>query len=398
MKSTTKPFAVAAKFATMTSLCLAASSASADSISDILDGFKEGDKVSLNARARYEYTEAGASEINGYSIRTRLGYKTGTYNGITAMIELEDISFNNPDDRPGLDVPTTELNQAWIQFADTKLGRQIYTLDDHRFIGHVGWRQNIQTFDAVTYSSSVNEATTLNFAYLDAVHRVNATSQDLSGLIANGNYKFSEDFNLTGFVYLLDFDRPVLASSDTYGLRGVGKFDGGEIKYTYSFSFAKQMDNSGSMNDFDLTYYAGEFGANLGGFTLAAGIESLGGDGTTGFTTPLATVHKFNGFADLFAGPSLGLGGGLPEGLEDMYVSLGFKAGDVPIKLVYHEFATENISDYLGSEIDLVASYKLNEYMTFVTKFADYSSDGAENVGYGGADKQVFTFEVNLNY
>lgn len=377
---------------------LAAAAAYGQSFSDVLEGLKEGSKVSLDARARYEYNETPSSEVNGYSIRTRLNFETGEYEGFKAFIGLEDLSFNNDDDRPGLDVPTTELNEIWFSYEGAKFGRQIFTLDDHRFIGHVGWRQNIQTFDAATYSFAASETTKLTFAYLDAVHRVNATSQDLSGIVANSSTKFGDNFSLSAFAYLLDFDRPVLQSSDTYGVRGVGKIPGDEISYNYTFSYAKQLDNSGSVADFDLDYIAGEFGAAFSGMTLAAGFELLDGDGTTGFATPLATIHKFNGFADAFAGPGLGLGGGLSQGLEDYYVVFGFKAGEVPIKISYHSFEAANISDYLGSEIDLVASYKLNEYVTLLGKFADYSSDGAENVGYGGADKQVLTLEANLKF
>ncbi|MBC2604581.1 alginate export family protein [Pelagicoccus albus] len=383
---------------TLGSMAALAVTANAQSFSDVISGLKDGSKASLNARARYEFNETPASEVNGYSIRTRLSLATGEYEGFKAFIEMEDLSFNNDDDRPALDVPTTELNQIWFSYAGAKVGRQIYVLDDQRFIGHVGWRQNIQTYDAITYSYAIDEKNKLNFAYLDAVHRVNATSQDLSGIVLNASSKLADNFTLTGFAYLLDFDRPVLTSSDTFGIRGVGKIPGDDVTYNYSFSYAKQSDNGGSVADFDLDYIAGEFGAKFSGMTLAAGVEILGGDGTTGFTTPLATVHKFNGFADLFAGGSLGLGGGMPQGLEDYYVSFGFKAGDVPIKLVYHSFGTENVSDYLGSEIDLVASYKLNEYVTLVGKFADYSSDGAETVGYGGVDKQVLTLEANLKF
>lgn len=388
----------AVKLITFGSLAATAGAAYGQSFSDFLEGLKEDSKASLNARARYEFNETPNSEVNGYSIRTRLGFSTGEYEGFKAFVELEDISFANDNDRPGLDVPTTELNQAWFSYAGMKVGRQIFTLDDHRFIGHVGWRQNIQTFDAISYSSEATDNTKLTFAYLDAVHRINATSQDLSGIILNSSTQLNDNFSINGFAYLLDFDRPVLASSDTYGFRGVGKIPGDDVTYTYSFSYAAQEDNSGSTRSFNYSYIAGEFGAKLGGFTVAAGLEILEGDGAGGFTTPLATVHKFNGFGDLFAGTSLGLGGGLSQGLEDYYVSVGFKAGPVPVKVIYHSFETENISDFLGSEIDLVASYKLNDYVTLLGKFADYSSDGAENVGYGGADKQVITFEANLKF
>jgi hypothetical protein len=227
---------------------------------------------------------------------------------------------------------------------------------------------------------------------------VNATSQDLSGIVLNGSSAFSENFSLTGYAYLLDFDRMVLNSSDTYGIRGAGAIPGDEVAYNYSFSYAKQMDNGGSAQNFDVDYFAGEIGATFGGMSVTAGVEILDGDGVTGFTTPLATVHKFNGFADVFAGPSLGLGGGLPEGLADYYLTVGFKAGDVPVKLTYHSFDTARSGAFLGSEIDAVASYKVNEYVTLVGKLADYSANGGAAVSYGTADKQVLTLEANLKF
>lgn len=378
-------------------LLIPASLSHAGSLSDTLAAFKEGGKASLDVRARYEYNEQGAS-INGYSLRTRLGYTTGEYEGFKAMVEMEDLSFADKNDRPALDVPVTELNQAWISYKSTKLGRQIYVLDDHRFIGHVGWRQNIQTFDAITSSYLPNASSKLNFGYLNKVRRVNATTQDLNGFIGNGSYKFSENFNLTGFAYLLDFDTAVLGSSDTFGLRGVGKFALDTTKFNYSFSYAKQGDNSGSPAnvDFSLDYFAGEIGTAFGDVSVSGGFEILEGNGVTGFSTPLATVHAFNGFADVFAGPSLG--GGLRHGLEDYYASVGFKAGPVPLKFTYHHYEAERVSETLGSEINAVATYKLNEYVTLLAKYAMYDTDSPVGIGYGTADREVLTFEANLKF
>ena len=363
--------------------------------------FGEG-KLSVDARIRYEYIdgENGASDVNALGERTRVGYTIANEDGISAMVEVEDVHFIDSDDRPALDVPTTELNQAWVQTQGIKLGRQIYTLDDHRFIGHVGWRQNIQTFDALTSSFELDSQSKLNLGYLHSVRRINDTSQDLSGIIVNGNRKISDVLNLTAFAYLLDFDQPVLTSSDTFGLRATGSFASDVETYTYSFSCAKQNDNSGSASDFDLDYIAGELNATTDGITFGLGFEILEGDGSNGFTTPLATVHKFNGFADQFAGGSLGLGSGLHQGLSDYYAKFAFMVPniEIPITLFYHHFETENVSDFLGSEYDAVASYKLNDYATLVSKYAIYETDGQEHVAYGGVDKTVFTFEVNLKY
>ncbi len=358
--------------------------------------------LNLDARLRYEYNggDTATESIDGLGIRTRLGYTWDWDGGVSSQIELEDLHFIESDNRPGLDVPTTEVNQAWIDFEGIKLGRQVYTLDDHRFIGHVGWRQNIQSFDAVTGSFKPDQKTQFKFGYLDSVKRVNATTQDLDGVIANGNRKISDGFSLTAFAYLLDFERPVLTSSDTYGLRATGKRENDGQSLGYAISYAKQNDNSSSTIPFELDYLAGEITGSAQGSTFALGFEFLDGNGTSGFSTPLATVHKFNGFADPFASASLGLIGGLSQGLHDYYLRYTDEIASLgmPIALSYHHFEAENLNDFLGSEWDIVATYPLSDHVQMVSKYAYFCSDGRENVAYGGSDKTVFTFELNISY
>lgn len=64
------------------------------------------------------------------------------------------------------DPECTEANQAYLQM---KLGtftgiagRQRVILDNARFIGNVGWRQNEQTYDAVTFKSAALPKTQLH--------------------------------------------------------------------------------------------------------------------------------------------------------------------------------------------------------------------------------------------
>ena len=120
-------------------------------------------KFSINARLRYASfdldSEKSSDDRDGTSLRVRYGYTTPNFSGFTAMVEgetLTRVGGDHADIHPLDDAGDgTDLNQAWVQYVDAdygkvKVGRQIYALDDHRFIGHVGWRQNIQTFDAAT--------------------------------------------------------------------------------------------------------------------------------------------------------------------------------------------------------------------------------------------------------
>lgn len=386
----------------------------ADKLEETMTEILTEGKVSLNVRARYEYNDdsrPGVNDVDGYSVRTRLGYTSGAYAGFKASIEMEDISFLDDDDRPVLDPTTTELNQLWLSysnedFGSAKLGRQIYTLDDHRFIGHVGWRQNIQTFDAITGDITAIPNTSIKLGFLDSVNRINATSADLNGYLVNISFKPIDSLTLTAFGYGVDFHASALDSSDTLGFRAVGSLPIEDFVFKYAGSIAFQEDNGGSPTgvSYDNNYYAFDGSVGYKGFTLGGGFEILEGDGVTGFSTPLATVHKFNGWADVFAGRSLGLGGGagngLFNGLEDYYIKAGYKipvGNGIPVSVIYHWFETENAGLDLGTEIDFVAKYKINKYLTAVAKYAYYEDDDVV-AGYFDANKTVTTIELNFKY
>ena len=117
-----------------------------------------------------------------------------------------------------------------------------------------------------------------------------------------------------------------------------------------------------------------------------------------GFRTPLATVHKFSGFADKFAVPSTT--GSISGGLEDIYLYAGYKipvGNGITTKVIYHDFSPESGSGKGGDEIDLVAAYKLNKHTKAVLKYGDYSADSGATGSFAG-DKRMFTFELNFIY
>lgn len=376
-------------------LGLGASALTAESeLKKVLD---EG-KVSLDVRSRFESTDTGTASFDGISIRTRLGYTTGAYYGFKGMIEMEDVSVPFKSDQPNpLDVDTTELNQLWLgytnkDFGSAKLGRQVYTLDDHRFIGHVGWRQNIQTFDAVTGKLTLVDGLAINAGYLDQVNRINATDQELEGFLLNSSYEFSKYITLTGFGYFLDFDS-FSKDSDTLGVRATGMVPLDDFKINYAASFAYQ-----DQDDFDsYNYYAVEVSGSYKAFGLWAGYEVLEGDSASGFSTPLATVHKFQGFADKFAGPSIN---GFVNGITDLYVGASYKipvGKGVTTKVIYHWFEPESGSGDYGTELDVVAVYPISKNFTVLGKFGSYDAD-SNAVGAGAGDREMYSIELSFSY
>jgi len=100
------------------------------------------------------------------------------------------------------------------------------------------------------------------------------------------------------------------------------------------------------------------------------GYDVLGSDdGVAGFRTPLATLHKFNGFADLFLGTPA-------TGLEDFSVGVAGSIGRVKLVAAWHDFKSEEGSVDFGTEINLVATWPVTKRVTVQAKFADYNADG----------------------
>jgi hypothetical protein len=107
---------------------------------------------------------------------------------------------------------------------------------------------------------------------------------------------------------------------------------------------------------------------------LTAGYEELGSDGgVAAFQTPLATLHAFNGWADLFLTTPA-------TGLRDYYAGVG-KTFAVPFlpglkaDLTYHEFDSEFGGLDYGSEWDASLGFKLGP-VALLAKYARYEASG----------------------
>ncbi|NDV61263.1 alginate export family protein [Puniceicoccales bacterium CK1056] len=363
----------------------------------------------LESRLRYEvFDQAGGLDVDGVSHRIRVGYTTPESGGFQGMIEGETLYAwghgrdLHPADNAG---DGTDLNQLWLAYRNedlgsVKLGRQLYTLDDHRFVGHVGWRQNIQTFDAVTGSIDLIEGLSLKAFFIDAVNTVTDMHNDIEAFGLNAGYALNQNADLVLFYYAIDGSPDAAgSSSDTLGVRLTGKLIQNELTWAYALSAARQWENSGFPGvDFGHDYLSADLSVDLEGVTIGGGVELLGGNGIHGFSTPLATLHKFNGFADVFLGASGS--GGLVNGLEDyqLYAGYTFRVGNgIKTRLIHHWFKPWTGSGDYGEELDLVASYQINERFSVLGKYGDYNSDGGSG-GVGGSDKTLLTVELNFVY
>jgi hypothetical protein len=383
-------------------------------------------KFNLNARLRLEFVDQdGAPGITDPSIaptlRTRFGYTTAPLYGFQAMLEGEnvavignDVNFNAAGSngvgyKPAVaDPPTTELNQAWVSYTYTnwftvKAGRQRLALDNHRFIGDVAWRQNMQTFDAAGIESKPLRDLSIYYGYIWDVHRVfgdvsglPAASRDFqsSSHLINVSYSGLPYGRLTAYTYLLDLENSTPGdpnSCATYGVSFAGNAPVGEkVTLGYRGELGWQTDYAGNAaaGGYHAEYYNVEVAATIKPISFGAGYEVLGTDNNQGFRTPLATLHAFNGWADVFLNTP-------GKGLRDIYgLAQVILPGQVPLRAIYHEFLADSGGADFGHEIDLQASKKFGKYWTALIKYAAYDGKSAPFA----FDLQKFWAQVEFNF
>ena len=343
--------------------------------------FSEG-KASVNARLRFEKVDDPVkNDPSAYTLRTRLGFTTSSDFDLTAHMDFEHVtrvgnpnynSTQNGQTQFGViaDPMVSELNQAYLKYAlpagSFTAGRQRIILDNARFIGNVGWRQNEQTYDAIRFSLKPTDKLSLDLTNIQQVNTITAGTIEMSSNLINASYTGLPGGKLTAYTYLLDYDTAATSSSRTYGLRYKGAAD----KFLYTLEYAKQSDYEANPNDFKTDYLFGELGYKVGKATsLFISMETLGSDnGTTGFQTPLATKHAFNGWADKFlATPA--------DGLQDTYLKAVSKVGGFKLVGMYHDFSADNGGADYGSGLDLLIVKPITKSIKALLKYSDYSAD-----------------------
>ncbi len=350
-------------------------------------------------RLRYERVSQDnpLQDADALTLRSRVGYKSKTLAGFSATIELEnnlalidDYSVPPTGDRVGefsviADPELTEIDQLFVAYKNenwsAKLGRQVLVLDGHRYVGHVGWRQDRQTFDGIVVNYNLEDKFKLNLSYLAKRNRIFSDEADIDSqdMLLNSSFKTSLG-KIVAYAYLLEQDVAAQNGLDTFGLSFSGSRKSESLSFIYSAELATQEANE----TFDANYLMLEGGVAYAGITAKLGYELLGSDdGEFGFATPLATLHKFNGWADQFlATPT--------AGLEDLSFSLSGKAFKGKWSATFHDYSADRSSasdDSLGSEINLVYSRKFSDNYSGGVKLADYDAGNAE---FGKVDTEKY--------
>ena len=368
-----------------------------------------GGKVDFSMRYRYETVDDDLApggvplkDAHASTLRTTLGYRTGTLHDVEAYLQLENVTEVGADDYNDgsngktrfatvVDPTGTEVKQSYLGFSglsDTRIraGRQIVTYREapfHRFIGTVLWRQNWQTFDALSVENKSLPNTTFNYAYIWNVNRIfgeDAPSPldnfDSNSHLINVQYDGLSCGKLEAYSYLLDFDNAAAFSTKTFGVRFSGKQSlTSNVAALYTGEYANQTDHANQPADIDADYFLGELGANIkignliDSVTFKGSYELLGGDGGADrFVTILGTNHAFQGWADRFlVTPG--------DGIEDIIATFIAKGMGAQFIAAYHMLSSDRDSYDYGDELDLLLTKTFGGHYTLGLKYSDYDAD-----------------------
>lgn len=338
-----------------------------------------------------------AEQAAASTLRVKAGVRTAEWHGFSAVVEGEAIvvvgetsyndTVNGKTAYPVVADPSDVLlNQAylrWRPMAELEMvgGRQAVNLDNQRWIGSVGWRQNDQTLDAVRVTARPAKGASVDYFYAWRVNRVFGPDSpqgiwrdtEIHGVRAA--YTIKNVGTLSAYGYWLDVPSSPASSNRTLGVRMAGELPvGGKASILYSAEYARQHDHGANPRSFGLDYWLFEPGVKAGPVTLKAGYERLEGNGTVGLQTPLATLHAFNGWADKFLTTPA-------SGLRDVYLDAGYKVpGKGPLaglvlRAAWHDYGSTTGGIAYGQEWNALASYPLGKRFTLTAKLARYDAD-----------------------
>jgi hypothetical protein len=374
-------------------LALGSSASIAYAAETFEEALRQGDFI-VDLRARYESVEQGgfASEAEALTNRLRVGFQTAALKGTSFLAEgvvIDDLvddynsTTNGETQYPIVADPAdfaavnrlAVINKS-LERTTLTFGRQRIIHDDQRFVGNVGWRQNEQTFDALRAQWAGAKLKT-DLVYASQVNRVfgpDSPQGKWEGDVVLTNFAYTLPIGtLSVFDYYLDIDGVAAASTNTVGVKLAGSKPLGKLTSTYALAFGQQGEAGLNAADVDADYELVEGGLNFAKFGVGLGYELLGGNGTTAFQTPLATLHAFQGWADKFLATPV-------SGIDDRYVRVTYGFGKhgifttIAATGVFHDYYADLGDAHFGEEVNLQLVARTDK-LALTLKYADYRAD-----------------------
>ncbi len=375
--------------------------------------------VGVDLRGRCEWVESDPLTGKAWTGRLRLSYQTPAWEGLTVLAEgefsraIDDQTYDAYPGKQGrndkasiFDPATDELNRLQVQYRQSPwtvtVGRQRIIRGEARHIGNVGWRQNEQTFDAATVEYTAKGAWSFYYGYLHRAWRIfgsraevgNQWRLQMDGQLAEITWRDENLGRFTTQVLLLPIGNATALSSNTWGVvwNSPEWTWNGTTQISFLGEYAYQWENreSADGNPFGLSYFHLRVTLLDGVWKWVAGWESLEGNGRRGFSTPLATLHAWNGWADQFLTTPA-------DGLRDAYVSAGWQIRkELGWDHILHYFTQDDLGAAYGWEYDTQLRWQVRKEVALLAKYAHFSSLHQAGGPTGDVDK--FWAQVEIKY
>ncbi|MEM7664016.1 MAG: hypothetical protein AAF292_17380 [Pseudomonadota bacterium] len=377
-------FLVAASFVSV-------ASAGAQDFSDTFEFFGESRlRLETADEANLPEDAVGLTQLIRPALEVRATPRlTGLIEGeaLFALVDdFNDGTGNEPDRPLILDPDGLELNRLQLQYAFTPqtfltVGRQKIGIDDQRFLGPAAFRQNDQTVDAVHFASRSFGTATFQAGYFNRVNRILGADNPI-GRFRGDSYYFNVNIptplgRVGAFHYAFDLgtasptDQDNVFSSRTSGFRLDGRLHRDTYGIDWEASYARQTDFADNPFSYNTDYWLLGLQSFAGPARLSVRFESLGADAEQSFQTPLGTLHRFQGEADIFLITP-------PDGLEDLEIRGSWNFGRVGVfrnistALSYHRFEAETGGARFGDEIDFQMTAAVGPFtIAFTTAYYD---------------------------
>ena len=377
----------------------------------------------IQIRPRYEYT-------NGFG--TLL---TPTTEHTSFIGQRSRINFNYNDSKLKVklalqnvhtwgDAATTTVSskngmaafEAWAEYSftdnwSTKIGRQPISYDNQRVIGGLDWANQGRSFDAalIKYKGK-NGQLDLGFALnTDTEAKVAPAAPYGTDIFKDMQYAwYHTNFSKLAVSFLaLNIGKEYLEAPTEIGRNyfqtfgTYAKFDGKAFVFDFSFYGQTGRTTTPATPTVVSQVSAWEAAVNLGyvfspKLKLTAGYEFLSGkdQGSSStmvksFSPLFGTNHALNGYMDYFyVGNHF-----YSVGLNDISLKLDFPINKVNVSLAPHVFSAPNKimagnveqDSYLGTEVDLTASYKVYKDITLTAGYSQMFASDSMVVLKGGS-------------
>ncbi len=335
---------------------------------------------------------ASGTVFDAFSHRARLGLMATMFKWTTGMIQLQDVRVWGEEVSTLTDYRADgfDVHQAWLEVScprglSLRIGRQEFSLVNHRLIGTVGWADQARSFDGLLLGYR-RDGLLLQGFYAKLGEKDVHVADPVSGKTIKGSQEGSDLALLHAHYTRFPWLRPSLSVIyDWIGVQNqnritLGTFIDGKVKHgiSYSGEFYFQTGNQevrGAKKTISAMLAALKVGYTLPvrtapgisfWFEYASGDDDPADDVIRSFDTLFATNHKFYGFMDLFLNLPVHTGG---YGLMDIGGRIQFK----PLKKVLyfvdlHYFRrplAEPSTGYanLGLEVDSLLRYTVNQHL-----------------------------------